>query len=113
MIQVLRDDERLALFEDERYQGHRGPGSVMCLPFLETSIRLRVGDTGYLMSQELARFGDATIPVIGDELSGSLVEIVDFDDFQSPLALYHIYRSLSGIGLSLIPVFKKATTCHL
>jgi hypothetical protein len=84
MIQVLRDDERLAIFRDGDYRGLKGPGIVLCLPFLGTSIRLRVGDTGHLMSQELAQFGEVTIPVVGDDLSGSLVEIIDFDNSQSP-----------------------------
>lgn len=84
MIHILRDDERLALFKDGHYQGLKGPGIVVCLPFLNTTVRLRVGDTGDLITRESARFGDSTIPVTGHELSGSQVKIVGFDDSASP-----------------------------
>jgi len=84
MIQILREDERLALFSHGQYQGLKGPGIVVCLPFLGTRVRLRVGDVGILMTYKLARFGDATVPVAGEELSGSWVRIVGFNDLQSP-----------------------------
>lgn len=84
MIYVLRDDERLALFRLGEFQGLKGPGIVVCLPVLDKTVRLRVGDSGSLMTAMLARFGDAVIPVEGEELSGSLVQIVGFDDSGSP-----------------------------
>lgn len=84
MIHVLRDDERLAMFKQEEYQGLKGPGLVLCLPFFGAGVRLRVGDMGTLMNSRLARFGEVTIPVAGNELSRSPVRIVGFDDSQSP-----------------------------
>jgi hypothetical protein len=84
MIQILRDDERLALFRLGRYQGLKGPGIVVHLPIIDTTVRLRVGDTGSLITCEMAHFGGKTIPVTGDELSGSRVEIVGFDDALAP-----------------------------
>ncbi len=84
MIQVLRDDERLALFRHGEYQGLKGPGVVVYLPFFGVRVRLRVGDMGSLMTSELARFGDAVVPVVGEGLSGSRVRIVGFDDSHSP-----------------------------
>jgi regulator of protease activity HflC (stomatin/prohibitin superfamily) len=84
MIQVLRDDERLAVFRMGKYKGLKGPGIVVYLPILEATVRLRVGDTGNLITCETADFGGMSIPVTGDELSGSRIEIVDFDDSLSP-----------------------------
>lgn len=84
MIQVLKEDERLALFRHGEYQGLKGPGIVWCLPFLDARVRLRVGDMGTLMTSTLAHFGDVTIPVVGDKLSGSRVRIVGFNDSQTP-----------------------------
>jgi len=84
MIQVLRDDERLALFRQGRYHGLKGPGIVVCLPFLNTAVRLHVGDTGNLVTRDLACFGSSTIPVVGRDLSGSLVKIIGFDETLSP-----------------------------
>lgn len=84
MIQVLRDDERLALFRVGQYRGLKGPGIVVYLPILDTTVRLRVGDIGNLMTCETALFERASIPVSGDELDGSQIEIVGFDDSLSP-----------------------------
>ena len=83
MIQVLKEDERFALFRHGQYQGLKGPGIVWCLPFLGTRVRLRVGDIGTLVTSRLAHFGDVTIPVEGDKLSGSRVRIVGFNGSQS------------------------------
>lgn len=84
MIQVLRDDERLALFRLGQYQGLKGPGIVVYLPILDTTVRIRVGDIGNLMTCETALFRGASVPVSGDELAGSQIEIVGFDDSLSP-----------------------------
>jgi hypothetical protein len=84
MFQVLHDVERLAMFKRGEYQGLKGPGLVLCLPFFGAGDLLRVGDMGTRMTSRLARFGEVTIPVAGNELSGSRVRIVGFDDSQSP-----------------------------
>ena len=84
MIQVLRDDERLALFRLGKYTGLKGPGIVVYFPILDATVRLRVGDRGNLITCETADFGGTSVPVTGDELSGSLIEIVGFEYSLSP-----------------------------
>lgn len=83
MIHILRDDERLALFRQGRYHGLKGPGIVTHVPFLEQPVRLRVGDTGNLISVDMARFGQVNLPVTG-KTDSSPVHIVAYDDEHQP-----------------------------
>jgi regulator of protease activity HflC (stomatin/prohibitin superfamily) len=84
MLQILRDDERLAVTRLGRYQGLRGPGLVWYFPIMDKVVRLRVGDIGDLITSELARFGEVTIPVAVDRITGSRAQIAGFDDSHSP-----------------------------
>lgn len=84
MIHILRDDERLALFRHGRYRGLKGPGIVLRLPFSGTFSRLRVGDTGDLVTIDLARFGNLNVPVTGDNMTSSPVRITGFEHTLSP-----------------------------
>ncbi len=84
MIHVLRDDERLAIVRLGQYQGLRGPGIVTSLPIIDRSVRLRVGDVGNLVTTDTALFANMNVPVVGDELSGSQVRIVGFEESIEP-----------------------------
>lgn len=84
MIHVLRDDERLAIVRLGQYQGLRGPGIVTSLPVMDRCMRLRVGDVGNLVTSDTALFGNMTVPVMGDELWGSQVRIVGFEESIEP-----------------------------
>lgn len=80
MIHVLRDDERLAVVRLGQYQGLKGPGIVVSLPIIDLTKRIRVGDVGSLVTNDVALFGNMNVPVTGDELWGSQVRIVGFED---------------------------------
>lgn len=80
MIHVLRDDERLAVVRLGQYQGLKGPGIVVTLPFIDLTTRIRMGDVGNLVTIDLVTFGGMNVPVTGDELWGSEVRVVGFEE---------------------------------
>jgi hypothetical protein len=81
-IHVAAETERFAVFTLGRFTGYRGPGLIMIWPFVTQPFRLKIGDTGTLISPEFASFGKVEVPVTG--LSsigvGSTLQITGFDD---------------------------------
>ena len=81
-VHIVGEAERFAVITLGRFDGYRGPGLVMILPFVTRAFRLRIGDTGTLMSPEFASFGKAEIPVtgVGSIKVSSAIEITGFDE---------------------------------
>lgn len=81
-VHIAAETERFAVVSLGRFDGYRGPGLVMILPIVTRAFRLKVGDTGTLISPEFATFAKVEIPVSG--LSsinvGATIEITGFDD---------------------------------
>ena len=81
-LHVAAETERFAVITLGRFTGYRGPGTIMIWPFVTQAFRLRIGDTGTLISPEFASFGKVEVPVTGlSSISvGSTIEITGFDD---------------------------------
>jgi hypothetical protein len=81
-VHIAAETERFAVITLGRFDGYRGPGLIMFWPFVTRAFRLKIGDTGTLISREFASFGKVEVPVTG--LSsinvGSSIEITGFDD---------------------------------
>ena len=81
-LKIAGESERFAVFVLGRYESLSGPGLVILAPFIHKALRLRIGDTGVLVSREFCRFGDTDVPVAaGDHLVvGQPVRIDGFED---------------------------------
>ncbi len=81
-VHIAAETERFAVVTLGRFNGYRGPGPIMIWPFVTQAFRLKIGDTGTLISSECASFGKVELPVTG--LSsikvGATIEITGFDD---------------------------------
>jgi hypothetical protein len=81
-LHIAAETERFAVITLGRFTGYRGPGPIMIWPFVTQAFRLRIGDTGTLISSEFVSFAEVELPVTG--LSsinvGSTIEITGFDD---------------------------------
>jgi hypothetical protein len=81
-VHIAGETERFAVITLGRFNGYRGPGLILILPFVTQAFRLKIGDTGTLISPEFASFAKVEIPVTG--LSsinvGTTIEITGFDD---------------------------------
>jgi regulator of protease activity HflC (stomatin/prohibitin superfamily) len=85
MFHILREDERIAVFRRGRYRGLKGPGIVIVFPPAGQWVKLRVGDTGQLITIDLARFDTFNVPITGENINTSPVRITDFaDELQPP-----------------------------
>jgi hypothetical protein len=81
-LHIAGETERFAVVTLGRFAGYRGPGLVMILPIVTRAFRLKIGDTGTLISPEFATFAKVEIPVTGVSSIrvGSAIEITGFDD---------------------------------
>ena len=79
---IAAEAERFAVITLGRFAGYRGPGLVMILPIASRVFRLKIGDTGSLISPEVATFANIEMPVSGASSIkvGSAIEITGFDD---------------------------------
>ncbi len=81
-VHIAGEAERFAVITLGRFDGYRGPGLIMITPFITRAFRLRIGDTGTLISPELATFSGVEMPVTGvsSVKMGSTIEVTGFDD---------------------------------
>ena len=80
-LHIAAETERFAVITLGRFDGYRGPGLVVIWPIVTQAIRLKIGDTGTLISPEFASFAKVEIPVtgLGSINVGSSIEITGFD----------------------------------
>lgn len=92
---IAAETERFAVVTLGRFAGYRGPGLVMIWPIVTRVFRLKIGDTGSLISPEAATFANIEIPVSGASSIkvGSAIEITGFDDDGPLITLAVINRS--------------------
>lgn len=85
-VHIAGETERYAVTTLGRFDGYRGPGLVMILPFVTRAFRLKIGDTGTLISPEFASFAKVEIPVAGVSSIRvhSAIEITGFDEDGMP-----------------------------
>jgi regulator of protease activity HflC (stomatin/prohibitin superfamily) len=90
-IRVAKEHERFAVFILGRFFALRGPGLVISLPLLQTSVRLAIGDKGKFKGDDVAEFHGYGLPVTVDTAVGvnTPVRIRSFSDAQ-----VHVERSV-------------------
>lgn len=81
-VHIAGDSERFAVFTLGRFAGYRGPGLILIWPFVTQARRLKIGDTGTLISPEFAAFDGVNVPAtrVGSSKVGSTIRIAAFDD---------------------------------
>lgn len=79
---IINEHERFAVFTLGKFQGLKGPGLLLKFSGSESQwIRLRLGDRGDLLSNEIGRFHDKDIPIVYyDKINiGSMIQINGFE----------------------------------
>lgn len=80
-LKVCEEDKRLTAMRLGRAVPLRGPGLVFIVPILEVCRRIRIGDTGEMLSDgKQARIGKFVVPVQSDSAlsEGNHIRIVGF-----------------------------------
>lgn len=81
-FKIAQEQERFACFTVGRFMGFKGPGLVFKFSGRESEwIRLKMGDRGELLNDDIAIFHEKAIPVISSSkiAIGSIVQITGFD----------------------------------
>ena len=63
-MRMVPEQQRIAVFRLGRYQGLRGPGMVMVVPFMDRECKITIGDRGELMADGTGKFREFQLPVI-------------------------------------------------
>jgi len=69
-IRVAKENERFAIFILGRFFVLKGPGLVICLPFVQKAVRLTIGDMGKYKGNEIAEYLGYSLPVMADSTPG-------------------------------------------
>ncbi|HUT73067.1 MAG TPA: hypothetical protein VMW89_20540 [Desulfatiglandales bacterium] len=82
-IKVTADQERFAVIALGQFKKLKGPGLLFKFFWSEVEwVKLRLGDSGELVSPEFGRFQDKDIPVVvgASTKVGSLIKIIGFEE---------------------------------
>lgn len=87
-LKIAEESERFAVFMLGRFQAFRGPGLVFIAPFIQIIHRIRVGDTGTLVSSEFANLAGVDVPISnpGSIRPGQAVRVDGFDGVEPRIA---------------------------
>jgi hypothetical protein len=75
-IRVAKEHERFAILFLGRFFMLKGPGLVICLPFVQKAIRLTIGDKGKYKGDEIAEYFGYGLPVMANSTLGINAPII-------------------------------------
>ena len=82
-VKITHDNQRFVTSNYGKFKRIAGPGIVILLPFIdEQCLRLTVGDSGKLLSEDSAEFSSVSFPVTvnGQVLPGESVIVLKFEN---------------------------------
>ena len=79
-IFICTDNERLAISLLGKMKALRGPGLVMIIPFTEKAIKVKIGDSGKVVADDMIKIKDVIVPIspVSKELLNKSVRISAF-----------------------------------
>ena len=69
-IRVAKEHERFAIFMLGRFFTLKGPGLIICMPFMQKAVRLAIGDKNKYKGDEIAEYLGYGLPVKTDSTLG-------------------------------------------
>jgi hypothetical protein len=80
-LKVCAENQRIVIFRLKKFLGVKGPGIIISIPFIDSSMKISVGDIGEFLGHGFAKFAGSPIPVTSHEptSSGTRVKVVKFD----------------------------------
>jgi regulator of protease activity HflC (stomatin/prohibitin superfamily) len=82
-LRIAQDQERFACFTLGQYKELKGPGLLFKFPDSAVEwVRIRLGNKGELLSNDIARFQNKDMPIISSSniSIGSIVQITGFEN---------------------------------
>ncbi len=79
-IKIARESQRFVVYRLGRFLGLKGPGLIFVIPGIDKCTKIKEGDLGRLLSQDLARIRNTDVPVrvMGAVEVGKTVRIQSF-----------------------------------
>lgn len=75
-IRLAKEHERFAIFMLGRYFALKGPGLIICLPFVQQAVRLAIGGKGKYKGDEIAEYSGYGLPVVAESTLGINTPII-------------------------------------
>ena len=66
-LRIASDRERIAIYRLSKFVGFRGPGIIITLLLFDRCTKIKIGDTGFMITSDIAKIKSVLLPVQTNE----------------------------------------------
>jgi len=66
-LRIASDRERIAIYRLSKFIGFRGPGIIITLLLIDRCTKIKIGDTGFMITSDIAEIKGVLLPVQTNE----------------------------------------------